>query len=106
MTMEIYFMQDLIISGMVGGFVMYLVMKYKQKFIVEPTYAEFGRMSKLLWCYSWNFCKSETGSTIIYKEGENTTYMFSGDWMYKLLRKDRPQSERVQDHWLRVNKEG
>lgn len=93
-----------ILAGVIGAVCCYVVMKYRQKLIIEPQFAEFGRMSKLLWGYRWNFCKSETGSTIIYKEGEQTTYMFSGDWMYKLLKKDRPQSERLYKHYLNINK--
>lgn len=93
-----------ILAGFTGAMCCYAVMKCRQKFIIEPTYAEFGRMSKLIWKYRWNFCKSETGSTIIYKEGERTTYMFSGGWMYKLLKKDRPQSERLYKHYMNTNK--
>lgn len=61
-------------------------------------------MSKLIWYYDWNFCLMEGDSTYIYKEGESTTHIFCGDWMYKLIKKDRPQSERTYRHYMNINK--
>ena len=84
-----------IISGLVGVAVTYAAMKLLQKFDVEPTYAEFGRMSKLVWKYDYNFGKTSYGCTKVWKVGESTTYTFSGVWMYKLLMKDRPSQERI-----------
>lgn len=84
-----------IISGLVGAVITYGAMKLLQKFHVEPTYAEFGRMSKLIWSYDWNFGKTSYGCTEVWKTGERTTYTFSGLWMYKLLMKDRPSQERI-----------
>ena len=63
------------------------------KFCVQPTYAEFGRMSQLIW-QGWNFYYKDYGVTSVYKKGENTTYSFSGKWMYNLLMKDRPEQEK------------
>ena len=84
-----------IISGLVGVAVTYAAMKLLQKFDVEPTYAEFGRMSKLVWKYDYNIGKTSYGCTKVWKVGESTTYTFSGLWMYKLLMKDRPSQERI-----------
>lgn len=74
----------------------YVVMKCRQKFIIEPQFAEFGRMSKLVWEYDWNFYLTHYGCTVVWKEDERTTYTFSGDWMYKLLMKDRPEQEKCE----------
>lgn len=84
-----------IISGFVSAACVYAVMKYRQKFIIEPKFAEFGRMSTLLWKYDWNFGKTSYGCTKVWKDGESTTYTLSGDWMYELLKKDRPSQEKI-----------
>lgn len=85
---------NVILGSFIGTLLCYLVMKYQQKFIIEPKFAEFGRMSKLIWRFDWNFCLTDYGCTKIFKVGEQTTYTFSGKWMYDLLIKDRPSQEK------------
>ena len=85
---------DIIIGSFIGTLFCYVVMKYRQKLIIEPTYAEFGRMSNLIWKFDWNFCLTDYGCTKIFKEGARTVYTFSGQWMYELLMKDRPTQEK------------
>lgn len=88
-------MSIIIITAIVTSALTYGFMKLHTHFCVKPTYAEFGRMSKLVWRYDWNFGKTSHGCTRVWKVGERTAHSFSGLWMYKLLMKDRPSQERI-----------
>lgn len=60
----------------------------------KARHAEFGRMSYLVGHSGWNFSCTDYGVTHVFKEGENTSYSFSGIWMYRMLKKYSPESER------------
>ena len=85
---------EYIIGSFIGSCIIYSVMELYIHFIVQPKYSEYGRMSKLIWSYDWHFCLMDYGVTKVFKEGEMTTHSFSGDWMYKLLMKDRPEQQK------------
>ncbi|AGN51502.1 hypothetical protein VPLG_00063 [Vibrio phage eugene 12A10] len=85
---------DIIIGSFIGTVTTFLIWKSVEHFITKPKYAEFGRMSSLIWKFDWNFCLTDYGCTKVFKDGERTTYTFSGKWMYDLLMKDRPSQEK------------